>query len=64
MLVINDYIKINSEVLEDWHIILIRFIQASIIVGMVFLYKYMLNGRKKFIKGTESNDSKESVSAL
>jgi hypothetical protein len=50
MMVINDYIKINSEVLSDEYVYLIRFIQASIIIGMLFLYNYMLKSRKKFMK--------------
>jgi very-long-chain (3R)-3-hydroxyacyl-CoA dehydratase len=50
MMVINDFIKINSEVLSDEYVYIIRFIQASIILGMLFLYNYMLKSRKKFMK--------------
>lgn len=57
MLVINDYIKINSETLSDAYVYAIRGIQASIIIGLVFLYKYMLNSRKKYLKGLEKGEN-------
>jgi very-long-chain (3R)-3-hydroxyacyl-CoA dehydratase len=55
MLVINDYIKINAETLTDLHIHIIRFIQLSICVGMILLYRYMLSSRKKYMKTLAEN---------
>ncbi len=49
MLIINDFIKINSEILSDEYVYAIRGIQLSIILGMIFLYKYMLSSRKKYM---------------
>ena len=50
MRVINDYIKLNAETLTHEGIVFIRCVQAMIIIGMLFLYNYMLNSRKKMIK--------------
>jgi len=61
MLVINDYIKINSETLTDEYVYAIRGIQASIIIGLLFLYNYMLASRKKYMKGLESKEPAQSV---
>ena len=46
MLVINDYVDRNSW-LTDTHLAIIRSIQVVIVVGLLFLYNYMLNSRKK-----------------
>lgn len=54
MLIINDFIKINSETLTDAYVYIIRGIQASIIIGLIFLYKYMLNSRRKYMKSLEN----------
>lgn len=53
---INDYIKINSETLTEAQIYLIRAVQAGIIIGLVFLYKYMLNSRKKYMTGLKKDE--------
>ena len=46
MLVINDYVDRNSW-LTDTHLAIIRSMQVVIVVGLLFLYNYMLNSRKK-----------------
>jgi hypothetical protein len=47
MLVINDFIERHPD-LQQEYVIVIRVIQVSIIGGMLFLYNYMLGGRKKW----------------
>lgn len=49
MLIINDFIKIHSETLSEAYVYAIRGIQLSIVLGMLFLYKYMLSSRKKYL---------------
>jgi hypothetical protein len=69
MLVINDFIKINSETLSDAYVYAIRGIQGSIIFGLIFLYNYMLNARKKYMRDlqgvkaapVEENSKREDV---
>ena len=50
MRVINDYLKRHAETIDDNYIYFIRFAQGAIILGMLFLYNYMLKGRAKFMK--------------
>lgn len=57
MMVINDYIKRHAETLQDWEINAIRVVQGCIILGMLFLYNYMLKMRKKYYK--EQSKGKE-----
>lgn len=59
MLAINDYIKRHAEELEDWHVHCIRFIQGSIILGMIFLYRHMLKMRKRYFKSVGKGEAKE-----
>jgi very-long-chain (3R)-3-hydroxyacyl-CoA dehydratase len=59
MLVINDYIKRNAETLTDIWIYLIRGIQTTIVLGMFFLYSYMLKGRKKYMRELEKKGQSE-----
>jgi len=47
MLVINDFIERHPDLKQEY-VIAIRVIQALIVGGMLFLYKYMLGGRKKW----------------
>ena len=63
MLVINDFIKINSETLTDEYVYATRGIQASIIIGMLFLYNYMLGSRKKYMKGLENKEATQASRA-
>ena len=46
-MLINDYIKRHAENLNDNQIHMIRIVQAGILIGVVFLYKYMLGKRAK-----------------
>jgi hypothetical protein len=48
IMVINDFIKRHAEVLLDWQINAIRVSQGLIVLGMVFLYVYMLKMRKRY----------------
>jgi very-long-chain (3R)-3-hydroxyacyl-CoA dehydratase len=64
MLVINDFIKINSETLSDGYLYAVRGIQASIIIGMLFLYKYMLNSRKRYLKGLEKKEAEAGATGV
>lgn len=59
MMIINDFLKINSETIPDTYVYIVRFIQGSIILGMVFLYKYMLSSRKKYLKSLEAKGTEE-----
>ena len=59
--VINNYLKNNAETIDDNNLYLIRFAQGAIILGMLFLYSYMLKGRARFMKsfwGSASNQEK------
>ena len=49
MLLINDYLQRHTELTEAW-VYLVRAIQASIVVGLLFLYTYMLKMRAKYYK--------------
>jgi ABC-type phosphate transport system permease subunit len=49
MMLINDFISRHTELTETW-IYIIRGIQVSIVVGLVFLYTYMLKMRAKYSK--------------
>lgn len=49
MRVINDYIKLNAETLSHEMILFIRFTQTMIVLGMLFLYNYMLKSRKRMV---------------
>lgn len=53
MMIINDFIKINSETLTDPEVYFIRFVQAGIIIGFLALYNYMLKSRQKYFKSLE-----------
>lgn len=47
MLVINDFIQRHPDLTQEY-VIVIRVIQVLIVGGMLFLYNYMLGGRKKW----------------
>lgn len=64
MMVINDFLKINSETISEAYVYIVRFIQGSIILGMVFLYRYMLNSRKKYLKTLETKGTEEKEGLL
>lgn len=64
MMVINDFLKINSETIPDMHVYIVRLIQGSIILGMVFLYKYMLSSRKRYLKSLEAKGTEENQGLL
>ena len=49
MRVINDYIKRNAETISYEMIMFTRFAQAMIVLGMLFLYNYMLGSRKRMV---------------
>ncbi len=49
MLLINDYLQRHIELTENC-VYLVRAIQASIVVGLLFLYTYMLKMRAKYYK--------------
>lgn len=57
IMLINDFIKRHAENLDDLHINAIRVAQALIIIGMCFLYSYMLKMRKKYYKALKSGTS-------
>lgn len=59
MMVINDFLKINSETIPDAYVYIVRLIQGSIILGMIFLYRYMLSARKKYLKSLETKGTEE-----
>ena len=63
MFVINDYIKRNADWLELQHINFIRFVQGSIIVGMLMLYVYMLSSRSKYYRNLRKQREAEKVEA-
>lgn len=48
MKVINDYIKRHVSTLEISEISMIRYIQAAIVIGTVFLYLHMIKTRAKY----------------
>ena len=56
MLVINNYIKRNVEQLTIDHINMIRIVQLGIIIGMVFLYCYMLSCRSKYYRSLKKEN--------
>lgn len=48
MRVINDYIRRHASPLTVEQISMIRMVQAGIILGMIFLYLYMIRASKKY----------------
>ena len=61
MLVINSYIRHNAETLSTQEINYIRIIQGDIIVGMIFLYVYMLNSRAKYYRDLKKQTGQGSM---
>ena len=49
MMLINDYLQRHDDLSENT-VYFVRFVQVSIVVGLVFLYTYMLKMRAKYYK--------------
>ena len=59
MLVINNFIKRNVEWLTVDYINMIRVVQLGIIIGMIFLYFYMLSSRSKYYSSLKKENEEK-----
>lgn len=58
MMIINDFIERNKDSMEEYQLYIIRAIQGCIVIGMLFLYNYMMKSRKRYLKSLEKSPEK------
>ena len=59
-LIFTDYFARHPD-LNQYYYYFLRFVNACIIVGVIVLYKYMLNARRKWLKSKSEAKKKEEV---